>query len=110
VADSISALSGTLLRQPQPTNGSHVWEPYVLYYQDPVKFDLKELVLTSTGWKLSLQFYPEAFPYRGSPVLASATEGGYSLQVFWHRANDTRLLARNATFNTFNVSSYNPGR
>jgi hypothetical protein len=111
VADSTSALSGTLLRQTQPTTGSHVWEPYVLYYQEPKYFYLQELVLTSTGWEKSLYFGGGGItPYKGSPITVGEIEGGYGLQLFWLRANDTRLLTHNATFSTLNESSYDDSR
>ncbi|KAH8744697.1 hypothetical protein F5882DRAFT_496295 [Hyaloscypha sp. PMI_1271] len=32
-AHETSKLAGTSLRQIQPTNGTHIWEPYVLFYQ-----------------------------------------------------------------------------
>lgn len=106
---SSSALSGTLLRQPQPSNGSHVWEPYVLYYQQK-DYNFRELVQTASGWDSSIYFGGGGITaYKGSPVAVIGGDNGYSLQLFYLRANDTQLLGFNATRETLNTSSYNHG-
>jgi hypothetical protein len=105
-----SQLSGTLLRQEQPSNGPHVWEPYVLYYQQK-DFTFQELVYVNTGgkasWIDSTIFGVTAFA--GSPVTVCASQGGYTLDLFFLRDNDTQLLHFFATASTANSSSYDNG-
>lgn len=100
-----SALSGTLLRQPQPSNGTHVWEPYVLYFQQK-DYSIRELVQTATGWELSTYWGTSLSAYKGSPIAVIGGDNGYSLQLFFLRANDTQLLGFNATRETLNANSY----